>query len=90
MDLILILLVVADRASGGRGVVASELAEPSARAPRDVRASLSRLEALGLVKHEVAGSRGPLGTYRWRATDAGRSAAARPIAFLSRCKAVTP
>lgn len=83
MDLILILLVVAERADA-RGVIASELAEPSARTPRDVRASLTRLESLGLVTHEVGGTRGPLGTYRWRATASGRAAAARPLSFIAK------
>lgn len=81
MDLILVLLVSRVDPTGV-GLHASELSEPSARSPRDVRASLTRLQGAGLAESYVAGSRGPVGTFRWRPTEAGVEAARRAIEWV--------
>lgn len=77
MDLILVLLSLASRP-----VLASQLASATKRDGTSTRHTLARLERDGLAERVRVGSRGPIGTYAWRATDAGRAAAQPAIEFM--------
>ncbi len=82
MDLTLLLLVAEWKRNGGT-VRAGSMAEPACRTVRDVRASLARLERLGLVKREKVASRGPLGTFAWAPTAAGLACAEPALDFIT-------
>lgn len=77
MDLTLLCL-----AASSSPLLASTIAELTARPATAVRASLQRLSSVGLVASKQVDTRGPVGTFEWTATDTGRAAASRVLAFV--------
>lgn len=77
MDLILLILTVSKQP-----LLASELAPLLGRDVTNVRASLALLASQGLAQREQVSDRGPQGTFRWRATPTGRTAAAELAAWF--------
>lgn len=76
-----LLLVLAASSSPLRP---STLADITRRPATSVRATLQRLAEVGLVESTRVASVGPIGTYEWRATEAGRAAVADVLAFVRR------
>lgn len=77
MDTILLVL-----SASSRPLLASQLAELTARPATAVRATLARLEEVGLVVGRQVNSRGPVGTWEWTASETGRAAADRVLRFV--------
>lgn len=77
MDLTLLCL-----AASRSPLLASTLAELTARPATAVRATLQRLASVGLVTARQVDTRGPTGTWEWTATESGKAAAARVLAFV--------
>jgi predicted ArsR family transcriptional regulator len=79
MDTILLVLALSPAP-----LLASEIAGLVGRPTTAVRATLARLHEAGFAASEQIGTRGPVGTYRWRATVDGIALVAPLAAFVTR------
>lgn len=77
MDTVLIVL-----ASAKNPVLASEIADYLKRDPNNVRSTLQLLHEAGLAQKVQVGTRGPIGTFKWLPTEAGRACVSELIAFI--------
>lgn len=78
MDLVLLIL-----AASKQPMLASEIAPLLARDGNAVRATLSLLAREGLATKQLAGAKGPIGTYKWAATESGKACVSHLRLWLS-------
>lgn len=78
MDLVLLILSVSKQP-----LLASEIAPLLARDGNAVRATLAKLHREGLAAKTLVGQKGPVGTYRWNATESGKACVSHLRVWIS-------
>lgn len=77
MDIVLLILACSEKA-----MLASEIGSLAGLQPGSVRGALNQLLADGLAAKTQVGTKGPLGTFRWNATESGKACVAELRAWI--------